>query len=122
VSAGTSVASRAVAYLQEHGETRGAALAEALETSSSALAYALRNALDAGDVQRRKEGHAVFFRMRDQEPAGVDSSEPDPIRWCHWDDGDIVIYGLQENEDGSHTIPASVVQALKNRLAWSPAR
>lgn len=114
-------------YLAEHGETRGGTLANAIGVKQSTLVASIGRAIARGEIKERQDGRAKYYSLGSVAPAeGADEEREEQtqpeVRWTHWDDGDIVIYGLVENEDGSHTIPAHIVQALKNRLAWSPAR
>lgn len=106
-------------------EMRSCDLARAVELKGSTLLAAVAPGLRDGVLEKRQEGRSVFYRLADGievEPAEDEPAQPSEIRWSIWDDGDLVVYGLQENEDGSHTVPAQVLEAIRKRIAWSPAQ
>jgi hypothetical protein len=103
---------RAIAHLTEHGETRSCDLAKALDITAGTLVACLTRAVTRGEIVERTEGRSKFYSV------GTSAATDDaPVRWAHWDDGDIVVYGLVENDDGSHTIPRAVVEQMRKRFA-----
>jgi len=107
------------------GELRSCDLARAVDLKPSTMLAAIAPGVRAGEVLERREGRSVFYRLAEGaviEPAEEGPAAPGEIRWSLWDDGDLVVYGLQENEDGSHTVPAAVLGAILKRIAWSPAQ
>lgn len=40
---------------------------------------------------------------------------------CLWLDGDLVLYGMTELEDGGWLVKSEDVKRLRKRLAWMPA-
>jgi DNA-binding transcriptional ArsR family regulator len=108
------------AVLAEHGEMQAGALAAAIGVSNGTLGSAMRVPEAEGLIVKRGQGRQVFYSLpAEGEAQAVD---PEDIRWTIWDDGDLVIYGLEPNTDGSHTIPAKVLDSIKRRIAWSPAQ
>lgn len=46
--------------------------------------------------------------------------EPDAYVFCRT--GEIILVGLEPDEEGRITIPADLVNSIKRQIAWSPAR
>ena len=114
---------RAKAHLTEHGRTRAGVLSDALGITPAVLIAAMKSALESGEVVKTREGNGTYYELGDGTAPEVEEAadgEAAEIRWTIWDDGDLVIYGLQENTDGSHTVPAPVLEAIKKRIAWTP--
>lgn len=112
---------RVIAHLQEHGRTQSSVLCTELGIEPGVLIAAVRLSVERGEVTKEKEGRCVFYALGDGAPLEQEEgAEESEIRWAWWDDGDIVMYGLVENEDGSHTIPAAVLGEIRKRIAWGP--
>lgn len=108
----------AMAQLTEHGEMRGKALADALGVAVENLNPTLRRALANGELLRRHEGRAVFYRLPDQEPGGPDAPEGTPkFNAALWADGELVLWNVDLNDDGrSLTLNQEQVQQLRGLL------
>lgn len=58
------------------------------------------------------------------EAAGAEAEEVAPapeFNACVWADGEVTIYGAQENEDGSFTLSFDQAKTLRKLIAWLPA-
>ena len=100
--------------LKEHLEANGRSgiardLAEALGWSSATLIGAYRPGLDSGELVKTYERRSVTYSLAEE-------GGPQEVRWVWWDDGDLIVYGLEENTDGSHTLPAQLVEAIRKRI------
>jgi hypothetical protein len=56
----------------------------------------------------------------DPQPEGEEDDGPDAFISCRT--GQIVLVGLEPDEEGRVTIPADLVNLIKRHIAWSPAR
>jgi hypothetical protein len=115
-------AARAVEHLKtlESGARLSTAeLAEAISYAGNALASNLRAARNAGAIDCEHDsstGSYVWFLPEDAEPG-----EPEEFNAALWLDGDLILRGVQVNEDDSVTITAAQLAKLKRLIAWSPA-
>lgn len=89
----------AKAELAERGEMKARDLADAIGVSAPTLYSGIKSALLRGEIVKRNEGRAVFYRLPGQEPEAEASDRPD-FNAALWADGDLVLVGVELNADG----------------------
>lgn len=105
-----------------------AELAAALDVEPTVFVQCMAAPRKHGLVAARQSegrGRALLWSLGDgaafEEAADADlTEEPDVPRFCLWDDGDLQVWGIEANEDGSFTIPLETLGRIKARIAWSP--
>lgn len=121
-----SHAARAIEHLQQLGD--GAALSTAelaavLGLKDLAVGPCLKTARDHGLLVTDRRGRNLFWSVPsevapeenlEREPG---PEEPPEFNAALWADGDLVIYGAQENEGGSFTLSREQVAMVKRLIA-----
>lgn len=114
-------------YLAEHGETQAGKLADALCVTPGTLTSALKPAILEGTVTKRKDGHSCYYSLGSGEPVNRSPAAAVPVDESFnaslWADGDLVLYGVEMNEDGSTvTLSRSRVAMLRRLLLGQGAQ
>lgn len=135
---------RAISFLQKQDagtELAAAVICEDLGIDTNSFSVCMKPAREAGLVRTRKEGRLLIWSLgdgtpdlppRDEEEVDpalpprrqkAEQAEPveQPFNAALWADGELVLYGVQENEDGSFTLTAQQVATIKRMIAWCPA-
>jgi hypothetical protein len=125
---------RAIAFLEKQPpgtDLAAAVICEDLGVDTNSFSVRMKLAREAGLVRTRKEGRLLFWGLGDGtpdlQPRDQDEREEAPapaatpeFNAALWADGDLVIYGAQENEDGSITLSPEQLAIVKRLVAWSP--
>ena len=86
---------------------------------SSTLRCALQH--EAIFAQRRGREFVYSLTAYAEDGATEEASEPVPFNAALYLDGDLIVYGAQEMEDGGMLITKEQLAHLKKLIAWSPA-
>lgn len=123
---------RAVEHLQtlpEGTELTTADFAAALGVDQGVFVQCMKAPRKHGLVTARQSearGRALLWSLGDGAPGTADDADADTTeeaeepRFCLWDDGDLQVWGIEQNEDGSFTIPLETLGRIKARTTWSP--
>jgi hypothetical protein len=109
----------AKAVLADRGEMKAGPLSEAIGVSPATLLSGIKAAILRGEILKRNEGRAVFYRLPGQEPGGEDADEVSKeFNAALWADGDLVLVGVTLNADGnSVTLGPKQAHQLRRLLA-----
>lgn len=112
------LAAKAIAHLQSlEAGTRMSSedLAAAIGYAGPSFAQIMNAARNGGDIVAEREGKGLVWSLPEPE----DDSEP-AFNAALWADGDLVVYGAQQNEDGSITLNREQLVKIKGLIAWAP--
>lgn len=114
-----SLAAKAIEHLQslEDGVRLSSEdLAAAIGYEGASLSQCLAGARRRGELDAERAGRGfVWFLPQAQDNTPVEFSA------SLWLDGDLVIYGAQEMDDGGVLLTKDQLAQIKRMVAWSPA-
>lgn len=106
----------------EHGIWTSTEVAAQMDVSQGALTLHLNAAIKHGVLLRELVDGKCQYSLGAQ-PEAAPEPEPDDaeveFRFALWNDGELVIYGAQENTDGSVTLSRDQVAEIKQMIAWA---
>jgi DNA-binding transcriptional ArsR family regulator len=86
-------------------------------TVSSTLRVAVKNEA----VYAQRKGREFVYSLTPYEVEAEEPAEPVKFSAAMWDDGDLVIYGAQQTDDGGVLLSKEQLATIKRMVAWSPA-
>jgi hypothetical protein len=95
-------------------------LAEAGSIDKRAVATQLKTAVKNEAVFRDRRGRFTVYSLTPFEQAAQPDAEAVEFNAALWADGDLILYGLTELEDGGHLISAENLAKLRRLVAWAP--
>jgi hypothetical protein len=98
-------------------EWTGAELAELAGIHAKALPSTVKTAIRNGVLFSEKRGIKTFYSLTAYPQEEIELT---PFNASLWADGDLVLYGVQETDDGGVLVTAEQLTKLKRLIAWSP--
>jgi hypothetical protein len=105
-----------VATLEAGARVTSEQLADAIGYTGPSLPQVLKAARECGEIACERDINGYVWFLPE-----VESDEPEKFNAALWLDGDLILRGVQVNEDDSVTITADQLAKLKRLIAWSPA-
>lgn len=107
------------------GSLNAAEISEQFDFNISAVASTLAKAVHGGLLQRHAEGRAHSWSLPNSHatpaaavaPRKAAAARADALEITIWHDGDVIVYGLTLNDDGSITLTPAQIRQLVERVA-----
>lgn len=94
-------------------------IANAAGIDKGAVSSTLRVAVREQALFSERRGRCAVYSLTSFEQE--EQQEPVPFNAAYWADGDVVLYGLPEMEDGGVLLSAENLAKLRKMVAWMPA-